>query len=87
MDNIDKALDYIASVEKLGAQLKRADEQQRLFLARMLELSRANEESSSEYKELERQSQTLQEMISKWRPIYEQRLNVLKEVRQSRKSD
>ncbi|WP_028896339.1 hypothetical protein [Prevotella sp. HUN102] len=85
MDNIDKALDYIASVEKLGAQLKRADEQQRLFLARMLELSRANEEASVEYKELERQSQTLQEMINKWRPIYEQRLNVLKEVRQSRK--
>lgn len=83
MDNIDKALDYIASVEKLGAQLKRADEQQRLFLARMLELSRANEKASVEYKELERQSQTLQEMINKWRPIYEQRLNVLKEVQQN----
>ena len=36
--HIDKALAFMESLEKLGSQLKAAEEQQKHFIARMLEL-------------------------------------------------
>lgn len=38
--HIDKALAFMESLEKLGSQLKAAEEQQKHFIARMLELKR-----------------------------------------------
>lgn len=85
MDHIDKAIDFLDNLEKLGDQLQRAASQQQLFLSRMLELSRAGDESSEEYLTLQQQSQNLQTMIDKWKPIYEERLAMVREVR--RKND
>jgi len=50
----------------------------------MLELSRAGDESSEEYLTLQQQSQNLQAMIDKWKPIYEERLAMVREVRRKK---
>ena len=50
--HIDKALAFMESLEKLGSQLKAAEEQQKHFIARMLELKKANQTESDEYAEL-----------------------------------
>lgn len=84
MDHIDKAIDFLDNLEKLGDQLQRAASQQQLFLSRMLELSRAGDESSEEYLALQQQSQNLQTMIDKWKPIYEERLAMVREVRRKK---
>lgn len=84
MDHIDKAIDFLDNLEKLGNQLQRAASQQQLFLSRMLELSRAGDESSEEYLTLQQQSQNLQAMIDKWKPIYEERLAMVREVRRKK---
>lgn len=84
MDHIDKAIDFLDNLEKLGNQLQRAASQQQLFLSRMLELSRAGDESSEEYLTLQQQSQNLQTMIDKWKPIYEERLAMVREVRRKK---
>lgn len=84
MDHIDKAIDFLDNLEKLGDQLQRAASQQQLLLSRMLELSRAGDESSEEYLALQQQSQNLQTMIDKWKPIYEERLAMVREVRRKK---
>lgn len=84
MDHIDKAIDFLDNLEKLGDQLQRAASQQQLFLSRMLELSRTGDESSEEYLTLQQQSQNLQAMIDKWKPIYEERLAMVREVRRKK---
>ena len=84
MDHIDKAIDFLDNLEKLGDQLQCAASQQQLFLSRMLELSRAGDESSEEYLTLQQQSQNLQVMIDKWKPIYEERLAMVREVRRKK---
>ena len=84
MDHIDKAIDFLDNLEKLGSQPLRSASQQQLFLSRMLELSRAGDESSEEYLTLQQQSQNLQDKIDKWKPIYEERLAMVREVRRKR---
>lgn len=82
-NHIDRALIFLDKLEKLGAQLHKAEQQQELMLQQMLKLSQNGETDSSNYKSLERNSKDLQYMINKWRPIYEQRLNMVKEVKHS----
>lgn len=55
--HIDKALAFMESLEKLGSQLKAAEEQQKHFIARMLELKKANQTESDEYAELSPEKQ------------------------------
>ena len=59
-NHIDKALAFLESLEKLGNQLKVAEENQKQFLARMLELKKSGETDSEEYADLSRKSKGLQ---------------------------
>lgn len=73
------------SLERLSAQLKKADEQQKLMLQQMLTKSQNNETNTDEYRELEQRSKDIQAMINKWRPIYEDRLKMVKEAQKATK--
>ena len=72
-------------LEKLGSQLEKADEQQKLMLQRMLIMSQEDKTETKEYHELELQSKNLQTMIDKWRPIYKERLKMVKEAKEAAK--
>ena len=84
-DHIDRALAFMENLKKLGTQLQRAGEQQQIMLQRMLIKNQNNETDTDEYRELEKQSKNLQAMINKWRPIYEERLKMVKEAQKAAK--
>lgn len=86
-NHIDRALAFMENLEKLGAgaQLQKADEQQKLMLQQMLTKSQNNETNTDEYRELEQRSKDLQAMINKWHPIYEERLKMVKEAQKATK--
>ncbi len=84
-NHIDRALAFMESLERLGAQLKKADEHQKLMLQQMLIKSQNNETNTDEYRELEQRSKDLQAMINKWQPIYEERLKMVKEAQKAAK--
>jgi len=79
-NHIDKALAFMESLEKLGNQLKAAEEHQKNLIARMLDLKKSNETESEEYAELSQKSKSLQDLIDKWRPIYLERMEMVKSV-------
>ena len=68
-NHIDKALAFMESLEKLGNQLKAAEEHQKQLIARMLDLKKENLTDGEEYAELSQKSKSLQDIIDKWRPI------------------
>ncbi len=84
-NHIDRALAFMENLEKLGAQLQKADEQQKLMLQQMLMKSQNNETDTDEYRDLEQRSKDLQAMINKWHPIYEERLKMVKEAQKAAK--
>ena len=84
-NHIDRALAFMEQLEKLGSQLEKADEQQKLMLQRMLIMSQEDKTKTKEYHELEQQSKNLQTMIDKWRPIYKERLKMVKEAKDAAK--
>ena len=84
-NHIDRALAFMENLEKLGAQLQKADEQQKLMLQQMLIKSQNHETDTDEYRELEQRSKDLQAMINKWHPIYEERLKMVKEAQKAAK--
>lgn len=84
-NHIDRALAFMEQLEKLGSQLEKADEQQKLMLQRMLIMSQEDKTETKEYHELELQSKNLQTMIDKWRPIYKERLKMVKEAKEAAK--
>jgi len=55
------------------------------MLQQMLTKSQNNETNTDEYRELEQRSKDLQAMINKWRPIYEERLKMVKEAQKAAK--
>ena len=73
-NHIDKALAFMESLERLHNQLKAAEEQQKLLLAHLLDLKKSQ------------QSKNLQDIIDKWRPIYLERMEMVKDV-QNKKRD
>ena len=83
-DHIDKALAFIEQTQKLGDQLKKAEEQQKFMLCRMIYLKVTNQTDSKEYAELSARSKGLQDMIDKWRPIYLERTELLKEIKRKK---
>ncbi len=83
-NHIDKALAFMESLEKLGNQLKAADNHQKLLIARMLDIKKAGHIDSDEYAELSQKSKGLQDLIDKWRPIYLERMELVKSVRLKR---
>ena len=84
-NHIDRALAFMENLEKLGAELQKADEQQKLMLQQMLMKSQNNETDTDEYRDLEQRSKDLQAMINKWHPIYEERLKMVKEAQKAAK--
>ena len=84
-NHIDRALAFMEQLEKLGSQLEKADEQQKLMLQRMLIMSKEDKTETKEYHELEQQSKNLQTMIDKWRPIDKERLKMVKEAKDAAK--
>lgn len=84
-NHIDRALAFMEQLEKLGSQLEKTDEQQKLMLQRMLIMSQEDKTETKEYHELEQQSKNLQTMIDKWRPIYKERLKMVKEAKDAAK--
>ncbi len=85
LDAIDRALDFLDKLERLGKQLKKAEEQERIFLSRMLEMEAEDKVSTKEYTQLQQQSINLQNMIDKWRPVYQERMEVVKAVTKAKK--
>lgn len=79
-NHIDKALAFMESLEKLGNQLKAAEEHQKQLIARMLDLKKENLTDGEEYAELSQKSKSLQDIIDKWRPIYLERMEMVKSV-------
>ena len=79
-NHIDKALAFLESLEKLGNQLKAAEEHQKQIITRMLELKKAGLTDEDEYAELSNKSKGLQDIIDKWRPIYLERMEMVKSV-------
>lgn len=55
------------------------------MLQRMLIMSQEDKTETKEYHELEQQSKNLQTMIDKWRPIYKERLKMVKEAKEAAK--
>lgn len=79
-DAVDKALAFIDKTNRLGQQLSRAREQQRLYLAALQEMYKNGEEHTPEYADLEARSHDLQRMIDKWAPVYRDRLRSLEQA-------
>ena len=82
-NHIDRVLAFMESLEKLEAQLRQADDWQKQMLQRMLSLSQSNQTDTEEYQELRHRSMDLQAKIDKWCPIYEERMAMVKEIKQS----
>lgn len=85
-NHIDKALAFMESLEKLGNQLQAAEEHQKHLLARMLDLKKEGGTDTDEYAHLSQQSKGLQDLIDKWRPIYQERLEMVKGIQKRKRT-
>ena len=84
-DHINRVQAFLDSLQKMGAQLKAAEEQQGMYLGRMLELKKSGETDSEEYADLSTKSKGLQDIIDKWRPIYLERMEMVKSVKMAKR--
>lgn len=82
-DYTDRAIRFMEQLDKLRHQLSTAQEQQRLLLSRMIELKNNHQTNLPEYEGLSQRSKNLQAMIDKWRPIYLERLQIIKDIKAS----
>lgn len=85
-NHIDKALVFMESLEKLGNQLQAAEEHQKHLLARMLDLKKEGKVDTEEYVHLSQQGKGLQDLIDKWRPIYLERLEMVKGIQKRKRT-
>ena len=79
-DHIDRAQKFLDSLQRLGEQLKAAEDHQGFYLAQMLQLKQAGKTGDAEYQELNGKSQSLQLLIDKYRPVYLERMEMVKNV-------
>jgi hypothetical protein len=84
-DHIDRAQQFLDSLQRLGSQLRAAEEQQKHYLARMIELKEDDQADTDEYRDLNAKSQSLQAIIDKYRPIYMERMEMVREVKMQRR--
>ncbi len=82
-DYQERVINFIEQLNKLHYQLSKAQEQQKIILGRMLEIKEKNQTDLPEYDELCQRSKGLQAIIDKWRPIYLERLQMVKDVKAS----
>ena len=80
-DHIDRTQAFLDSLLRLGKQLKAAESQQKFYINRMLELKKGGQTDTEEYANLDAKSKSLQEIINKYRPIYLERMEMMKEVK------
>jgi hypothetical protein len=80
-DHIDRTQAFLDSLLRLGEQLKAAESQQKFYINRMLELKKGGQTDTEEYANLDAKSKSLQEIINKYRPIYLERMEMMKEVK------
>ena len=82
-DYRERVISFIEQLNKLHYQLSKAQEQQKIILGRMLEIKEKHQTDLPEYDELWQRSKGLQAIIDKWRPIYLERLQMVKDVKAS----
>ena len=80
-NHIDRAVEFLEQTQRMGEQLRTAEDLQRQLLARMIDLKKQKQTDSEEYLQLDQRSKALQAQIDKYRHIYLERLEVIKEVK------
>ena len=55
------------------------------MISRLLELKKDHQTDTEEYTSLSIRSKALQDMIDKWRPIYLEKLEMVKDVKKKKK--
>ena len=80
-DNIDTITKFLDDLQKLGQQLTLIQEEQKNLLARMLNLKQQEGIETQEYAQLAARSKDLQAQIDKYRPIYEERMAWIREIK------
>ena len=84
-DNIDTITKFLDDLQKLGQQLTLIQEEQKDLLARMLNLKQQEGTETQEYAQLAARSKDLQAQIDKYRPIYEERMAWIKDIKKKGK--
>lgn len=79
-DHIDRTQAFLDSLLRLGNQLKAAENQQKFYISRMLELKKDGQTDTKEYADLDAKTKSLQQIIDKYRPIYLERMEMVKEA-------
>lgn len=82
-DHLDRAQRFLDSLQRLGAQLKAAEDRQGFYLAQMLRLKQAGKADSAEYNELNAKSLSLQALIDKFRPVYLERMEMARNAQET----
>ena len=85
IDKIDTITKFLDDLEKLGKQLSLIQEEQKNLLACMLNLKQQEGTEMQEYAQLAARSKDLQAQIDKYRPIYEERMAWIKDIKKKRK--
>ena len=84
-DYTEKVIEFMEQLQKLGEQLEAAQNQQKFMISRLLELKKDHQTDTKEYTSLSIRSKALQDMIDKWRPIYLEKLEMVKDVKKKKK--
>ena len=85
IDKIDTITKFLDDLEKLEKQLSLIQEEQKNLLARMLNLKQQEGTETQEYAQLAARSKDLQAQIDKYRPIYEERMAWIKDIKKKGK--
>jgi len=80
-NHIDKAIDFLESLERMRQQLKSAEDMQKAYIAQLLELKKDGKTDTEEYYDLSNRSKALQAQIDKYRPVYMERLEMVKDIK------
>lgn len=79
-DHIDRTQAFLDSLLRLGNQLKAAENQQKFYISRMIELKKDGQTDTKEYADLDAKTKSLQQIIDKYRPIYLERMEMVKDA-------
>lgn len=83
-NHLDKAIDFLESLARMRQQLQSAEDMQQKYLAHMLALKNEGKVNTAEYTDLENRSKGLQAQIDRYRPIYLQRLEMVKDIKKKK---
>ena len=86
IDKIDTITKFLDDLEKLGKQLSLIQEEQKNVLAYMLNLKQKHNTGTQEYNQLAVRSRDLQALIDKYRPIYEERMSWIRDIKKKGKT-